>query len=134
MVTILLAAGIAAAGRPEYLWSESYPLMLVGMLWPWLMLVCLRYLPISHWFRASAACGVTALYIWLSPWAIDVIITANGWVSSAPYNPLRPYNVDFTDWVSAPALGGNIMVTIMLALVIAAVVLAVVGAAPRRKS
>lgn len=134
VVTILLAAGIAAAGRPEYLWSESYPLMLVGMLWPWLMLVCLRYLPISHWFRASAACGVTALYIWLSPWAIDGIITANGWVSSAPYNPLRPYNVDFTDWVSAPALGGNIMVTIMLALVIAAVVLAVVGAAPRRKS
>ena len=65
---------------------------------------------------------------------MDGIIRANGWVSSVPYTPLKPYNADFSDWLSAPALGGNIMVTIMLALVIAAVVLAVVGAAPRRKS
>ena len=63
--TVLLAAGIAAAGRQDYLWSESYPLMFVGMLWPWLMLACLRYLPISRWFRAGAACFVTALYRFL---------------------------------------------------------------------
>ncbi len=132
IVTVLLAALLPAAGRLDYLWSESYPLMLVGMLWPWLMLACLRYLPVPRLFRASAACGVTALYIWLAPWAVDGIITANGWVSSVPYNPLRPYGVDFSDWVSAPALGGNIMVTIMLALVLAAVILAVVGARRRK--
>ena len=131
-VTVLLAAGIAAAGRSEYLWSESYPLMLVGMLWPWLILVCLRYLPVNRLFRASAACAVTALYIWLAPWAVDGIIHANGWVSSAPYDPLRPYGVDFADWVSAPALGGNIMVTIMLAFVLAAVILAAIGIKRRK--
>ena len=126
-VTVLLAAGIAAAGRQDYLWSESYPLMFVGMLWPWLMLACLRYLPISRWFRAGAACFVTALYIWLAPWAVDAIITANGWISSVPYDPLRPYGVDFTDWVSAPALGGNIMVTVMLVLTAAAAACLITG-------
>ena len=126
-VTVLLASGIAAAGRQDYLWSESYPLMFVGMLWPWLMLACLRYLPISRWFRAGAACFVTALYIWLAPWAVDAIITANGWISSVPYDPLRPYGVDFTDWVSAPALGGNIMVTVMLVLTAAAAACLIAG-------
>ena len=132
IVTVLLAVLLPTAGSRDYLWSESYPLMLLGMLWPWLMLVCLRYLPVSRWFRASAACAVTALYIWLAPWAMDGIIRANGWVSSVPYTPLKPYNADFSDWLSAPALGGNIMVTIMLALVLAAAVLAVTGARRRK--
>ena len=132
IVTVLLAVLLPTAGNRDYLWSESYPLMLLGMLWPWLMLVCLRYLPVSRWFRASAACAVTALYIWLAPWAMDGIIRANDWVSSVPYTPLKPYNADFSDWLSAPALGGNIMVTIMLALVLAAAVLAVTGARRRK--
>ena len=96
------------------------------------MLVCLRYIPLSRCLRASAACAVTALYIWLAPWAVDGIITANGWVSSTPYDPLRPYYVDFSDWISAPALGGNIMVTIMLALALAAIILAAAGLKKRK--
>ena len=130
-VSVLLAVLIPVCGT-DYLWSESYPLMLLGLAWPWLMLLCLRYLPISRWFRAAAALFTTALYIWLAPWGIDAIITANGWISSVPYDPLRPYNVDFTDWVSAPALGGNIMVTIMIALTCAAIVCAVMGIKRRK--
>ena len=131
VVTVLLSALIASC-RPRYLWSEAYPLTAVGLLYPWLMLVCLRYIPLSRCLRASAACAVTALYIWLAPWAVDGIITANGWVSSTPYDPLRPYYVDFSDWISAPALGGNIMVTIMLALALAAIILAAAGLKKRK--
>ena len=58
---------------------------------------------------------------------MDAIITANGWISSVPYDPLRPYGVDFTDWVSAPALGGNIMVTVMLVLTAAAAACLIAG-------
>lgn len=125
-VTVLLTALIAAC-RPRYLWSEAYPLTFIGMLLPWLLLLCLRYLPVSRWFRASAACAVTALWVWLAPWGVDAVIRANGWVSSVPYNPLRPYNADLSDWVSAPALGGNIMLTIMAALCVAAAVCVCVG-------
>ena len=132
VVTVLLSALIASC-RLRYLWSEAYPLTAVGLLYPWLMLVCLRYIPLSRCLRASAACAVTALYIWLAPWAVDGIITANGWVSTAPYDPLHPYYVDFSDWVSAPALGGNIMVTIMLALALAAIILAALGVKNRAR-
>lgn len=130
-VSVLLAVLIPVCGT-DYLWSESYPLMLIGLAWPWLMLLCLRYLPISHWFRASAALFMTALYIWLAPWGVDAIITANGWISNVPYDPMHPYSVDFTDWVSAPALGGNITVTIMLLLTCAAIVCAVMGIKRRK--
>lgn len=131
IVTVLLAALIPASGT-EYLWSESYPLMLLGILWPWLMLGCLRYLPVSRWYRAAAACAVSAVYLWLAPWGVDTVIRTNGWVSSVPYDPLRPYNVDFGDWVSSATRGGNIMVTIMALLVLAAVVLTVIGAKRRK--
>ena len=59
VVTVLLAALIASC-RPRYLWSEAYPLTAVGLLYPWLMLVCLRYIPLSRCLRASAACAVSA--------------------------------------------------------------------------
>ena len=131
IVTVLLAALIPASGT-EYLWSESYPLMLLGILWPWLMLGCLRYLPVSRWYRAAAACAVSAVYLWLAPWGVDTVIRTNGWVSSVPYDPLRPYNVDFGDWVSSATRGGNIMVTIMALLVLAAVVLTAIGAKRRK--
>lgn len=49
-----------------------------------------------------------------------------------PYDPLRPYYVDFGDWVSAATRGGNIMVTIMALLALAAVVLTVIGAKRRK--
>ena len=55
------------------------------------------------------------------------MIEANGWVATNTYNPLRPYGVNFSDWVSAPALGGNIAVTAMLALALAAAVLLALG-------
>ena len=129
--TVLLIALIPVSGA-EYLWNESYPLMALGMLWPWLMLGCLRYLPVSRWYRAAAACAVSAVYLWLAPWGLDAIIRANGWVSSVPYDPLRPYYVDFGDWLSAATRGGNIMVTIMALLVLAAAVLAVIGAKRRK--
>lgn len=126
IVTALLAALIPAAGT-DYLWSESYPLMLLGLLWPWLMLGCLRYLPVSQRHRAAAACAVSAAYIWLAPWGVDAILKVNGWASSLPYDPLNPYNADLGDWLSPAVIGGNIMVTVMALLVLAAAVLTVTG-------
>lgn len=100
--------------------------MFVGMLWPWLMLACLRYLPISRWFRAGAACFVTALYIWLAPWAVDAIITANGWISSVP-TTAAAVRRGFHRLGERAALGGNIMVTVMLVLTAAAAACLITG-------
>ena len=126
VVTLLLAALIPAAGA-RYLWTEAYPLVLVAMAWPWALLLCIRYLPGFWQFKAAASCAVTALWIWLAPWGVQLITEANGWISTNTYDPLRPYGVDFSDWASAPTLGGNIAVTVMLALTLAAAALLALG-------
>ncbi len=126
IVTVLLAALIPVAGA-RYLWSEAYPLMLLGMLWPWLMLLCLRYLPIGRWFRVSASFFVTALYIWLAPCGVELIAAANGWDVIKGYDLFNPYGANFSDWNHEPYLTGNIFVTIMAALIIAAIVCLITG-------
>ena len=115
VVTALLLALVAAC-RPARLWAEAYPLTFIALALPWLLLGCLRYLPLSALRRAGTACAAAALWLWLAPWGVEQVVTLNGWVSSRPYELLRPYGADFSDWLSAPARGGNIMVTIMLAL------------------
>ena len=132
IVTLLLAALIPAAGA-RYLWTEAYPLMLLGMAWPWALLACIRYLPGFWQFRAAASCAATALWLWLAPWGVQLVIEANGWIATNAYDPLRPYGVDFSDWAGAPTLGGNIVVTVMLALLLAALILAALGLRRRLK-
>ena len=101
--------------------------MLLGMAWPWALLACIRYVPGGWRFKAAAGCAVTALWLWLAPWGVQLVIEANGWVATNTYDPLRPYGVNFSDWASAPALGGNIVVTVMLALAIASAALLALG-------
>ena len=125
-VTLLLAALIPAAGA-RHLWTEAYPLMLLGMAWPWALLASIRYVPGGWRFKAAAGCAVTALWLWLAPWGVQLVIEANGWVATNTYDPLRPYGVNFSDWASAPALGGNIAVTVMLALALASAALLALG-------
>ena len=118
VVTALLLALVAAC-RPARLWAEAYPLTFIALALPWLLLGCLRYLPLSALRRAGTACAAAALWLWLAPWGVEQVVTLNGWVSSRPYELLRPYGADFSDWLSAPARCGYIMVTIMLALLLA---------------
>ena len=54
IVTLLLAALIPAAGA-RYLWTEAYPLMLLGMAWPWALLLCIRYVPAAGASRRRRA-------------------------------------------------------------------------------
>ena len=131
--TLLLAALIPAAGAGNLL-HEAYPFMLIGMSLPWLLLLCLRYLPLSRYFRASAACAVSGLWLWLAPYGVQLVLWANGEDMIQPYDPLHPYNVDFSDWVSAPTLGGNILITILLALGLSAVILAALGLRQKLKT
>lgn len=135
-VSVLL---LALLGWSSYIsgtgsfFSNDLAIALICLALPIALLVCLRYLPLRRSLRASAACAASALWVWLAPWGVDRVLLAGDWLTNNHYDPLHPYNVDFSDWVSAPTAGGNVMVLILAALSAAAVVLAVIGLASRRK-
>ena len=65
-------------------------IFLVGLALPWGLMAAGRYLPGGPWLRAAACCAWTGLWVWLSPWAVDRIMLANGWNDSQPYGLSGP--------------------------------------------
>ena len=83
------------------------PLTLICLALPMALLLCLRYLPVNRYYRASLSCLAAALWVWVAPWGVDRVMLADGWQASNHYELLHPYSVDFSDWVSAPTAGGQ---------------------------
>ena len=125
METVLLFALLATGqwyGGGSWLWSVGVPTALVGLALPWGLMVWGRYLPGGPWLRGAACCAWGGIWLWLSPWAVDQIMLANGWNDSQPYEIFWP----FTLWGGTPG-PVQVMGGIIIALWIAAVALAVVG-------
>lgn len=123
--TALLFALLATGqwyGGGNWLWSVGVPTALVGLALPWGMMVWGRYLPGGPWLRGAVCCVWGGIWLWLSPWAVDQIMLANGWNDSQPYEIFWP----FTLWGGTPG-PVQVMRGIIIALWIAAVALAVVG-------
>ena len=123
--TVLLFALLATGqwyGGGNWLWSVGVPTALVGLALPWGLMVWGRYLPGGPWLRGAACCAWGGIWLWLSPWAVDQIMLANGWNDSQPYEIFWP----FTLWGGTPG-PVQVMGGIIIALWIAAVALAVVG-------
>ena len=123
--TVLLFALLATGqwyGGGNWLWSVGVPTALVGLALPWGLMVWGRYLPGGPWLRGAVCCVWGGIWLWLSPWAVDQIMLANGWNDSQPYEIFWP----FTLWGGTPG-PVQVMGGIIIALWIAAVALAVVG-------
>ncbi len=127
----------------DWFFTQGVPQALAALVLPWGLMAILRYLPVSGWFRASASCAWTGLWLWLYPWVEERIMVANGWVTSRPYRLLIPF--DFSYWgpyviqeadgsaVYDNSIAANTMVIILLSLGVLAVLLAVTGAVRGRR-
>lgn len=144
--TVLLLAILAASAWTTgggWLFTQGLPIALVGLALPWGLLGVIRYLPVNGWFKGSLSCAWTGLWLWLSPWFVELILALNGYVSSVPYRLVLPF--DFSNWDSAVVSGSggalvsyatgawNVFVIILLALGALALVLAAAGARALRR-
>lgn len=79
LLTVVL--GTAAGGRAsagDYM--TNLLVTLVPMTLPWGVMLCLRYLPAGLYFRSAAACGFTAVWLWVWPILVDAALSPiYGW-------------------------------------------------------
>lgn len=121
-----------------WLFSQGLPTALLCLVLPWGLMGIIRYLPVNGWFRTSFSCAWTGLWIWLSPWVMDRIMLANGWVTSSPYRLRIPF--DFSRWgayvvqagdgweyLSYGMVANNVLMLVLLTLGLLTVVFAAVG-------
>lgn len=127
----------------DWFLTQGVPQALAALTLPWGLMALIRYLPVSGWFRASASCAWTGLWLWLYPWVGERILAANGWTTSHPYRLLIPFDFSYWGPYVTPEAGGaavygnsiasNVMVIILLSLGALAVILAAVGAARKAR-
>lgn len=121
-----------------WLFTYGLPIALVCLPLPWGLMGIIRYLPVNGWFRTSFSCAWTGLWAWLSPWMMDRIMLANGWITDQPYQLRIPF--DFSQWgayvaraddgweyISYSMAANNIHVLVLLGLGVLTLVFAAVG-------
>ena len=137
LLLVLLGAAEWYSGG-SWLFTQGVPIALLCLALPWGLMGILRYLPVNGWFRTSLSCAWTGLWSWLSPWFIDRIMLANGWVTDRPYQLRIPF--DFSRWgayvvrfddgweyVSYGIVANNIFVLILLLLGVLTLAFSAVG-------
>lgn len=126
----LLANSFYGAGLPDFI--RDLPYVLLFLLLPWGLLTVLRYLPGNHLFRAGAALGWGALWIWLAPWGVEQVNRAHGWISTHPWELTAPFGCDFTRW--AERREANIACLVLMGTALLALVLMALGQKGQRDS
>ena len=125
LLFVLLAVGQWYSGG-NWLWSIGVPVSLVGLALPWGLMAVGRYLPLRPWARGSLCFVWLGLWMWLSPWAVDRVMLANGW-NDDPYRLSWPFA--FSDGVGPVQTLGVIILTMWLI----AAALAVAGILAERR-
>lgn len=110
--TILLLLGLAWEGWRSWFLPQGLLIALICLALPWGLLGCVRYLPVSRWFRAAVACFWTGLWYWLFPWCLERAMILGGWCTNNPYDLRLP--VDFTNWTDWQVLSANVNCLVML--------------------
>ena len=123
--TALLLIGVGWETAADQFFILGLPITLLCLTLPWGLLGCIRYLPVSQWFRAAGAFWWIGLWFWLFPWVLDKIFAANGWLSQQPYSLRLP--VDLLQWDDLAVLNANIILLVLLALGLAGALCTIFG-------
>lgn len=119
-------AAIALFRGREWFPMPAVPLALLGLAFPWGVMVIVRYLPVNGWQKAACVCALAAVYVWLCPWAAARVM------GYSIYHPLR-IPVDFSQWDGWHA-ARNCIVLAAAGLGALAVAFGTKGGAGRRKT
>lgn len=135
--TLLLFLLLAVANIRSFL-PLSLPISLICLLFPWGLMLTIRYLPVSPFFRASVCCAFSSLWLWVYPYALDKVMQAYYGEGSFVYFSGIPYsfpalNFDFLNWTGS-YISANTYALILFSLLLAAIILAVLGLSEWRQN
>ena len=132
--TALLFALLLVAerhGSLAHLLAVDLPVAGFCLLLPWGVMLIVRYLPVSGWFRGGLSALWTALWAWLSPFAIDLPISNYYGYGLPEFGPL---SIPFDFRATNPSTQGwNAFVIVLLSMVGIAAALFAVGLIRRKK-
>lgn len=123
LLIVLLVVADSYTGA-NVLLGVSLPIAFLCLLLPWGVMAAIRYLTANPWLRASAAFIWSDLWIWISPYAFEKIVSARYGASSSPYTLMIPF--DFSVW-AGQKIAYNVLALILFSFTAAAVILAVIG-------
>ena len=117
LVVILSTAAGGGAQAEDYL--VNLLVSLIPMSLPWGVMLCLRYLPAVRTLRFSAACGCTALWLWVWPILVDAALApVYGWHDGINNYTLATPFINALPWGPWTWYAGLILVFAAAALVL----------------
>lgn len=129
---LLFALLIVTAPSWQTLVRVAVPSALLGLILPWGVMLLVRYLPANGFVRAGTACGVTAVWTWLLPWALDMILEAYYGPFDNYSDPLVQFN--FANWQDPTAVSLNVFALVIFGFAALAVVFLVLGLVRARRA
>lgn len=109
------------------------PLTLYFLLLPWAMMLLIRYVPISGWFKASICYGLIALYHATMAAVVERILWLSGQEMDLPLASVG-FHPDWNNWVNPAAIANNVNALLSLGLILLTVLYAIIGILRRKKS
>lgn len=112
--TLLLLLGLLWEGRGGSFPLPMLPCALLCLALPWGWMACVRYLPLSLWFRLGIGFLWSAAWLWLLPWGIDRILLVAGEAAPPLYGLSIPF--DLLHWTDPNLIANNVLFLILMAL------------------
>lgn len=129
LLFVLLAVSDWYAGSEAFL-TVSLPISVLSLLLPWGIMLIIRYLPVSGWFRASGCTAWTGLWIWIFPYVLDQIMAFRYGPSLNRYSLWS--SVDFSSW-GGNQTAMNVIAIILLSFAALTVLFGVIGFFRRKR-
>ena len=98
-----------ASGQLDTWWTRTVPITATALIFPWVVALVIRYLPVSRMSRGAIVVGFTGAFAWVVHFVVERITSGS--------NP----RVDFGQWRD-PYIAGNVLIiTLITCLAIAAI-------------
>ena len=131
---LLLVLELICSFESQTFWFflPGLPLTLFLAALPWAMMLLIRYVPISGWFKASGCCALVALYHAVTPAVVDRILFLSGEEMDLPLTGVPWFTFHWGDWSTPWIIGNNVNALFCLGMIALAVIYLVIGILRRR--
>ena len=132
---LLLVLELICSFESQTFWFflPGLPLTLFLAALPWAMMLLIRYVPISGWFKASGCCALVALYHAVTPAVVDRILFLSGEEIDLPLTGVPWFTFHWGDWSTPWIIGNNVNALFCLGMIALAVIYLAIGILRRRQ-